>query len=163
MQTIILVFALAGLALTLPVFLCLWLQARGIRPVHEVMDRFRRLPMFGQIVVIVVAINLFVFGSTKTPTNDVPGGTSSTNALPPMLSALRQQGSGRFGFTWEQLNSGFALARVGSNEVWDLAMPTNAALVEKWRLRGAVDDWAKPGISNFPYVVFADGRIQDAA
>ena len=103
MQTIILVFALAGLALTLPASVLLWLHARGIRPVHEVMDRFRRLPMLGQIVVIVVAVNLFVFGSTKTPTNDVPGGASSTNAPPPMLSAPRL-GSGHFGFTEDQLN-----------------------------------------------------------
>ena len=161
MQTIILVFALAGLALTLPASVLLWLHARGIRPVHEVMDRFRRLPMLGQIVVIVVAVNLFVFGSTKTPTNDVPGGASSTNAPPPMLSAPRL-GSGHFGFTEDQLNAGFVLVDVGSNEVWNLTMPTNAAVVEKWRLRGAVDDWLKPGIGNFPYVVFADGRIQDA-
>ena len=161
MQTIVLIFALAGLALTLPASVLLWLHARGIRPVHEVMDRFRRLPMLGQIVVIVVAVNLFVFGSTKTPTNDVPGGASSTNAPPPMLSAPRL-GSGHFGFTEDQLNAGFVLVDIGTNEVWNLAMPTNAAAVEKWQLRGAVDDWSRPGISNFPYVVFADGRIQDA-
>ena len=161
MQTIILTFALAGLALTLPASILLWLHARGIRPVREAMDRFRRLPMLGQIVVVVIAVNLFVFGSTKTPTNDVPGGASSTNEPPSMLSAPRLL-SGRFGFTWEQLKAGFVLVDIGSNEVWNLAMPTNATVVEKWRLRGAVDDWLKPGISNFPYVVFANGRIQDA-
>lgn len=162
MQTIILIFALAGLALTLPASLLLWLHARGIYPVREVMGRFRRLPMLGQIVVIVVAVNLFVFGSTKTPTNDVPGGASSTNAPPPMLSAPRLSSPSPCGFTEEQLNAGFVLVDVGTNEIWDLAMPTNAAVVEKWRLRGAVDDWLMPGIGNFPYVVFADGRIQDA-
>ena len=161
MQTILLVVAIAGLVLTLPAFVLLWLHAHGIRPVHEVMGRFRRLPMLGQIIVVVVAVNLFVFGSTKTPTNDVPGGASSTNAPPPMLSAPRL-GSGHFGFTEDQLNAGFALAAVGTNETWDLTMPTNAAVMEKWRLRGAAEDWRVTGISNFPYVVFSDGRIQDA-
>ena len=79
MQTIVLVISLAGLALTLPASVLLWLHARGIHPVHEVMDRFRRLPMLGQIVAVVIAVNLFVFGSTKTPTNDVPDGAASTN------------------------------------------------------------------------------------
>ena len=162
MQTILLAFALAGLALTLPAFILLWLHARGIRPVHEVLNRFRRLPMLGQIVVVVVAVNLFVFGSTKTPTNDVPGGASSTNEPPPLLSAPRL-GSGHFGFTEDQLNAGFVLVEIGTNEVWDLAMPTNATVVEKWRLRGAADDWQAIDVSNrFFGVVFADGRIQDS-
>ena len=161
MQTIVLVISLAGLALTLPASILLWLHTHGIHPVHEVMDRFRRLPMLGQIVVVVVAVNLFVFGSTKTPTNDVPGGASSTNAPPPTLSAPRL-GAGHFGFTEDQLNAGFVLAGIGTNETWDLAMPATAAVVEKWRLRGAAEDWQASGISNFPYVVFSDGRIQDA-
>ena len=163
MQTIILIFALAGLALTLPASILLWLHTRGIRPVHEVLDRFRRLPMLGQIVVVVVAVNLFVFGSTKTPTNDVPGGASSTNEPPPILTAPRLSGSWRSGFTEDQLNAGFVLVNIGTNETWDLAMPTNAAAVEKWRLRGAFDDWQTVDVSNrFSRAVFAGGRIQDA-
>lgn len=78
MQSVLSWVCLAGVSLLLPLSAVLWLHEHGIRPVDEVMSRFRRIPKFGQILTLVFVANLIVYGSTKT--NQVDGTSSPTNA-----------------------------------------------------------------------------------
>ena len=78
MQSVLSWVCLAGVSLLLPLSAVLWLHEHGIRPVDEVMSRFRRIPKFGQILILVFVANLIVYGSTKT--NQVDGTSSPTNA-----------------------------------------------------------------------------------
>ena len=78
MQSVLSWVCLAGVSLLLPLSAVLWLHAHGIRLVDEVMSRFRRIPKFGQILILVFVANLIVYGSTKT--NQVDGTNSPTNA-----------------------------------------------------------------------------------
>ena len=71
MQSVLSWVCLAGVSLLLPLSAVLWLHEHGIRPVDEVMSRFRRIPKFGQIMILVFVANLIVYGSTKT--NQVEG------------------------------------------------------------------------------------------
>ena len=78
-QSVLLWVCLAGISLLFPLSVVLWFHEHGIRPVDEVMSRFRRLPKFGQILILVFVANLIVYGSTKT--NQVDGTSSPTNTL----------------------------------------------------------------------------------
>ena len=156
MQTIILYFSLAGVALTLPAFVVLWLHARGIHPVSDALARYRRLPVLVRILSAVAVVNLFVYGSTKT------------NVPPRMLAFPR---SSLPNFTPEQLAAGFVRVAVGTNETWDFARPESARSVESWRARGACDDWTVlsdvPAVTNGffalprPSAIFSGGFLQD--
>ena len=150
MQTLIVYLAVAGLVLTLPAFLVLWLNEKEIHPLRELLARFRRLPMFGQVVLGVIVLNLILYGSTKSPTNDPP----------PTLSAPRRTVANSELFSEEDVARGFVLARVCTNEIFSFAMPTTASEVAVWRLRGAAEDWQPIATSNYTAVVFSDGRLQ---
>ena len=154
MQTIVMYLAFAGLALCAPAFVVRWLRERGIDPLRELTVRFRRLPVLSRIVLGVILVNLFVYGSTKT--NNVP--PLAGLFAPP--SAAGPENDTVNGFTREQLDRGFVMSHTGTNETWDFSMSADAEEVQAWRMRGAADDWYKPtnGIFN---LIFADGRLQD--
>ena len=77
-QSVLMWVCIPSAAVLFTAALVLWLHERGIRPVAEVMTRFRRLPIFARIVLLVFVANLIVYGSTKT--NQVDGASSTTNA-----------------------------------------------------------------------------------
>ena len=161
MQTVILFLSVAGLVLTLPACLFIWLDAHDIRPVRELLTRFRRLPFWGRITLGVVAVNFILYGSTKTNQTDTVGG-DGTNAPPPLLSApLLQTSADDDLFSPEEVARGYVLAEVRSNETFSFAMPATAQDVRAWRLRGAADDWCVLSTSNHTLTLFADGRLQD--
>ena len=116
MQSVLSWICLVGVSLLLPLSAVLWLHTHGIRPVDEVMSRFRRIPKFGQIMILVFVANLIVYGSTKTnqvdgtssPTNAPAGGEGgdgpSTNA-PPLLGFLRPMSDAGDGDAPENVDS----------------------------------------------------------
>ena len=149
MSTILLYVCLAGAVLLAPLSILLWLHEKGIHPVDELLGRFRRLPHLAQLAILVFVVNLIVYGSTKVPTNDVPGGGSApTNDAPPMMSAPRLLSSGQMiasDFSADELAAGYAVWRIGTNEAWRFDRPAHAEEVVRWRLRGAAEDWQIAG------------------
>ena len=140
------------------------LAERGANPLAEVCRRYRKLPRLAQVLLPVLAVRLIVFGSTKAPTNGVPGeGLSPTNA--PALSMVwpgPQNPDPLFdsGFAPDELSAGHALWRVGTNETWSFGAMPGAHVVEKWRLRGAAEDWTCCETTNLgPVVLDTHGRI----
>ena len=148
-STILLYVCLAGAVLLAPLSVLLWLHEKGIHPADELLGRFRRLPHLAQLAILVFVVNLIVYGSTKMPTNDVPGGGSaSTNDAPPMMSAPRRLASGQAiesEFSADELSVGYAVWRIGTNESWRFDRPAHAEEIARWRLRGAAEDWQKVG------------------
>ena len=149
MSTILLYACLAGAVLLAPLSILLWLREKGIHPVDELLGCFRRLPHLAQLAILVFVVNLIVYGSTKMPTNNVPGeGSSPTNDTPPMMSAPRLFASGQTiesDFSADELATGYAVWRIGTNEVWRFDRPAHAEELTRWRLRGAAEDWQKVG------------------
>ena len=149
MSTILLYVCLAGAVLLASLSILLWLHERGIHPADELLGRFRRLPHLAQLAILVFVINLIVYGSTKMPTNDVPGeGSSPTNDAPPMMLASRLLGIPppiTSDFSTAELTAGYAVWRIGTNEIWRFDAPAHAEEMARWRLRGATEDWQKVG------------------
>ena len=148
-STILLYVCLAGAVLLAPLSVLLWLHEKGIHPADELLGRFRRLPHLAQLAILVFVVNLIVYGSTKMPTNDVPGGGSApTNDAPPMMSAPRRFASEpaiESDFSTDELAAGYAVWRIGTNETWRFDRPAHAEEITRWRLRGAAEDWQKVG------------------
>ena len=185
MQTLFLYFGLAGLSVCLPTFVVLWLHAKGICPIEEVTSRFRRLPVLARIILGVIAVNLFVYGGTKTNQVDQAGGETNgtesadagTTNAPPLLClprppALPPADGPAEGFTPEQLAAGFVMVEARTNETWDFSMPSGAVEVAEWRRRGAFEDWTVPtnGLAGTegvyalprPGVIFSNGFAEDS-
>ena len=160
-QSILVGVCLAGVSLLLPLSVLLWLHAHGIRPVDEVLTRFRRLPMLARFLLLAMVVNLIVYGSTKT--NQVDGSSSPTNAPPPSLGLMmRSPAAFETGFTDEELAQGHAIWRVGTNETWSFAPVPEAVFAEKWLLRGAAEDRAEfscEGSFTGPAVMDTFGRL----
>ena len=77
-QNILLGVCLAGVGAFLPLSVVLWLHEHDVRPVDEVIGRFRRLPKLVQIGALVIVANLIAYGGSKT--NRVDGTSSPTNS-----------------------------------------------------------------------------------
>ena len=137
---------------------CYVLSGNGIRPVRELLRRFRRQPWFARVIVLVLAFRFFVYGSNKAPTNSVPdAGGGDTNA-PPMMAFGPRSPVFDSGFTADEIEAGYAVWSVGTNEIPSLARQgdvTNVEIVAAWQLRGAAEDWTCVG----PRAFLNDGRI----
>ena len=66
----------------------LWLRENGIRPIQEILQRFRKVKLVWQIFLVAFVAQFFVFASTKPPSDDDDSGDSpddppaSTNVPP---------------------------------------------------------------------------------
>ena len=136
---ILLYVCFAGAVLLASLSVLLWLYEKGIHPIDELLGRFRRLPRLAQLAILVFVVNLIVYGSTKVPTNAVPGGGSApTNDAPPMMSAPRRHASGQAiasDFSADELAAGYAVWRIGTNEDWRFDRPVHAEEITRWRLK----------------------------
>jgi len=201
-QTYLMYACLGALAVLVPTVAAAALYGRCRHFVGDTFGRFRRQPLFAQLALLAFFVNVFVYGSTKAPTNGVDGasgsvtnappgeiGGAATNAppdmsggewpgeggntnMPPALSwfplfapaatnaASPSMGGGLFGFDAADITNGFVLARTGTGESWDFAMPTGATEIAEWKMRGAFDDWAAiPCTNGGQAVVFSRGQI----
>ena len=178
MQTILLWFSFFGAALTVPTCVILWMREKGFHPFSELLTRYRRLPVLVRLAVLAVAAHLFVYGSTKTnQTDQVDGGTTNDTGLvggpqsAPRRTSPAPCAPSLPDFTPEQLAAGFVKVKASTNETWDFSCPAGAHVVERWRMRGACDDWwtlsDMPAVTNGfyaplrPRVLFAGGFLQD--
>ena len=155
-STLLMYVALGGLAILLPSALVLWLHERGIRPLDEVLGRFRRLPRLAQIALLLFVVNLIVYGSTKAPTNGVDGAGSGTNAPPPMLAMGRPRPLPGPVVTSEDVARGWMLCESRTNEdATCYVLPMDATLVTNWWVRGAFEDVVRIGLGgldwSFPF------------
>ena len=159
----------AGIAALLPVMAAMWMKEHDFHPLASTRERFKKGSLLGKIVILIFAVDMIVYGSTK------PGGGMRDGGLGMRREGLRDEArvlrltggdGGGFGFTAAQLGAGCVLLGGSTNEAWSAESPTNAVVVAPWRLRGAASDWVavpapagegvEPGV-----VVFSDGRLCD--
>ena len=128
---------LAGIAVSIPVCIALWLNQLDVHPLARLFAGFRRLPWPSRIAVVLFAAQMILFGSVKNPTNNLLG----------VVHPFQDQ-SFVSGFTEDEISVGYVLWRVGTNESWAVETPVGAHEVAEWQKRGAADDWI--GISRGP-------------
>ena len=140
MQTFFLYLGLVGLAVTLPALFAIWLWRVDFRPVLEVVSRIRRHPIAVQLLLVAFVVRLIVFASVKTNENGyVEGGvTNGPSVLPPpgmapSLALPMAEGDVPtvFGFTSNQLATGFVLSRMGACDSCSFAPPGGASFLGK--------------------------------
>ena len=112
-------------------------------PVGELARRIGRANALLCVLLVALMAHIAV---TKDGTNTLGGAGSdlpSTNA-PSMLASPPRAG---VTFSADELAVGYALAAVGTNEVFNFSMPTNAVVAERIAKRGAHEDgfWTQDG------------------
>ena len=105
--------------------------AMGYR-LRTVRLKFAELVLF----LAMAAIGIIGYGDKSSPTNNPPNGLNQ-----PMMMMFNPQPSGPT-VTETDVAMGFSVVSVGTNEVFDFAMPTDGVRVAKWWLRGGSNDKA---------------------
>lgn len=136
-ERILMYVSLAGAATLSLAFFVVWMHERGMRPLGSAVSRFRRLPWLGRVVVVLFAAHMFAFGSGKGDGGNSPNGGSGGGSL----RGNAQPAAFDPGFTPEEIEVGYALWRVGTNETWSFEAPQGAGEVSSWTKRGAAEDW----------------------
>ena len=147
-------------AMSLLCGILVWPQLVAAWPsIEEAIDRFRRLPPFAKLVLLLFVGAFVVYGSTKTNQVDqtsgtnvveiVEGGTNDveivdggeTNAPPMMLMmAMPFSGDQPPTVTPEDIARGWQLWEVRTNCNISYTMPEDATLATNWWVRGAYED-----------------------
>ena len=138
-----------------------FLRGRCVRPLLGLAERFRRQPWLAKVLLLTLAVRLFVYGSNKAPTNSVPDAGGDVTNAPPAMAFGPRLAAFVSGFAEDEIATGYAVWRVGTNEIPNLArqgFATNADEVAAWRTRGAAEDWARVG----PWAFLSDCRILSA-
>ena len=144
-SNILMYVCLAGIAVSVPVCIALWLNQLDVHPLARLLASFRRLPWPGRIVVVLFAAQMILFGSVKNPTNNLLG----------IVRPFQDQ-SFVSGFTEDEISVGYVLWRIGTNESWAAESPVGALEVSEWRKRGAADDWIGIARSDIPFAEEGD-------
>ena len=152
---------LAGIAVSIPVCIALWLNQLDVHPLARLLASFRRLPWPGRIVVVLFAAQMILFGSVKNPTNNLLGIVrpfQDQSFVSNLLGIVRpfQDQSFVSGFTEDEISVGYVLWRIGTNESWAAESPVGAFEVSEWRKRGAADDWIGIARSDIPFAEEGD-------
>ena len=140
-----------------------WMHEHDIYVLRKFKDSFTSLR--GILALFAVAA-LIVYGGTKPQTNDlqqivgpavqqIMGAhqTLGTEGGETDGSSVTNETGVVYALTQNQIDAGFALVRIGTNETWDFSAPVNAAFCEKWRLRGAnVDRFDAFSTANAPWL-----------
>ncbi|MDO5319527.1 MAG: hypothetical protein Q4G65_12935, partial [bacterium] len=129
------------LLLSVPVLLaaaalCCAAESR-FRPFREPFARFLRLPRPAQVFVVCFVLAFVVYGSTKRMGN---GKWRMENGRATVQRDAGEASSPPVALTQDQIDAGFALTRVGTNETWDFSAPDGAHVHAPWILRGASED-----------------------
>ena len=150
------------------VFFIVWglvaLNEKGINPFEEIFGRYRKQSLLGLLLIPILIIKALVFGSTKAPTNEPTGEVTSPTNVPRLMMAwpgsLTPDSTFQSGFTSNEVALGYVLWRVGTNEVWNFDSISGAHIAERWRLRGAADDWVICATTNLgPVALTTNGRL----
>ena len=180
---IVMYVCLALMAGLVPTMVVVWLREQGIQPMKRMIAAFRQLPLIAQIVILAFVANFIVYGSTKPGSDNGNNGTgddqgmerggregeadaqspsssSRTHALS-LIPRPSDTDEAIQGFTADEIAAGVVQTWIRTDEAWRFDLAPGATIIEPWRLRGAADDWASVDTTNLPYVVFADGRLQD--
>ena len=139
-ERILMHVCLASAALLSLAFVVLWMHERGMRPLENAVSLFRRLPWLERVVVVLFAAHMFAFGSGKGGGGNSPDGGPGGGSL---RGGVQQDAPVSFdpGFASDEIDVGYALWRVGTNETWSFEAPQSASEVSRWRKRGAAEDW----------------------
>lgn len=146
-QTVLMWVALVGLSVLAPLLFALWCKERQLFPGRRLLATYRRLPWFGQILLLAFAAHLIVYGSTKTNVTDgVSGEVSSSQRLAERQpsEAMHPKAARRVlhvpTISADDIARGYRLAEVTTNASISYEMPDDATLCGNWHLRGAYDD-----------------------
>ena len=131
MERQLMYICVAGLVLTIATMATMWLYAHSVRPLFTRMARLGHTSPMSLLVAIAIAAGGLKVAATKPPPNEPP----------PRLSAPHQSTSSPHqAFTPDEVEAGYVLWRVGTNETWNFNAQSNATIATKWRLRGAAED-----------------------
>ena len=144
-SNIVMYVCLSGLAVLLPLCLVRWLHERGIRPLARLLSGYCALPWPGRVFVVLFAVQMIVFGSSKDGTN------SQMRVVQPVATP-----SFTSGFSEDEIAVGYVLWRVGTNETWLTEPPVESEAVVAWQKRGAADDWIHVARSSIPFAEESD-------
>lgn len=172
-STILMYVCVPCAAVLAPLWFLAALNEKGVNPFYEIFGRYKKQSLIGLLLLPILVLKAISFGSNKAPTNDVagaesevtndvPGDVSSPTNAPLMMMAWPRPLTPLFdsGFTSNELALGYALWRVGTNEVWNFDPMPGAHEIESWRLRGAAEDWEVCVTTNLgPVVMTTDGRL----
>ena len=132
MERILMYICLAGLALSSLIWLASVANTTSrCRPRRAAIPKGKS-QIFAILFLSALVIKAIVYGGSKAPTNDPP----PRLLAPPRSSPAASQHE----FSAEDIASGYALWRVGTNETWNFNAQSNATIATKWRLRGAAED-----------------------
>ena len=126
-------------AASLVAWVCVVAHARGIRPFRAMARFAQKLSLAGIAAFGLMAAPLYRAGSAKVNggTNNVPRTSTNTTRT----------------LTVEDFERGFVMARVGTDEAFDFAAPSNATVCADWRAFGAATDWVYMTLTNWAFRV----------
>ena len=89
LQQIWTVFVFSGAVTLVLASVVLWLREKGIRPIHDVLQRYAKLKRLAQIFIALFVAQLFVYGSTKASgsgddDDDAPDDPPASTNAPPL-------------------------------------------------------------------------------
>ena len=160
-MTEILVLLAVGLGVAC---VCLWLHEHDIYLFRSFWKRVRKMSIIGLCAVALWAVPFVQLGGTKGGGGD--GGTNNVQMVVGQVESVKCKMENEVGaltgadstlhFTLYTLHSstnttrtitgddfrrGFVMTRVGMDEAFDFAAPSNAVVCADWRAFGAATDW----------------------
>ena len=135
-------FGLILLAASLVAYVIAAAHEKRFHPLRGALERFGRLPLGKQLVVVVFVCAMWAYASVKPGDGGVGGGGGdggrTNRAQTQMLKA-------------EDFSRGFVLTRVGTNEVNDFSPPEGVSECADWRAFGAAEDWIYIAFTNWAF------------
>ena len=135
---------IASVILLVAAWAVAWMHERGVHPLRSCIGLLKRTGFLGSALLVAMAFRALVCGGTKAPTNDPPRGVPvpPRSQLGPRIGQpVRSLPEPGISFSAEDIARGYVLWRSGTNETWSFDAPPGASIAEKWRLRGAGEDW----------------------
>ncbi len=154
---------------------CLWLHEHDIYLFRSFWKRVRKMSIIGLCAAVLWAVPFVQLGGTKGGGDG--GGTNNVQNVAnvemlPMANFNTQLGTGNIGtgnistmatlitstnttrtITGDDFRRGFVMTRIGTDEAFDFAAPSNAVVCADWRAFGAATDWIYVALTNWAFQV----------
>ena len=153
----------------------LWLHEHDIYLFRSFWKRVRKMSIIGLCAAALWAVPFVQLGGTKGGGDG--GGTNNVQNVAnvemlPMANFNTQLGTGNIGtgnistmatlitstnttrtITGDDFRRGFVMTRIGTDEAFDFAAPSNAVVCADWRAFGAATDWIYVALTNWAFQV----------
>ena len=128
-------------------FLAVFLRQQGVRPLRRVIDGFSRLGWLRRVGVLLLVVQLTLFGGAKHGGTD---GGALAQTLMMRVPASSEAGSVST-VAADDVLRGYRLVSVVTNAPADYAMPEGASVRGTWHLTGAYQDVRKVALDGFAF------------